>query len=333
MTTTVYNGSKGAVEIATMNGKHAAMAAAKLRREAPERAAEIDALEAHAARMASEHATDAENPRAVIGGNMPPEEIEPATTPEPATASGREAVDIHVADLLTEAGNWADGVPLESQDQADQVAKLVRMLEQAGKQVDATADDEKRPHNDALTEIGAWRNGWLAKGLKKTPDGKITTALAALGRLSTGWLVKLDNERKAREAEAAKQAAAAAAAALAAKQEAETTTDISVVEDAQDKMTEAMSLIKQAQNIGKAKVKVGGGEGFRAQTLRSFWSAIPTGEEGAWTAALKALLPDDAFAADLRDLIQRHANRLAQTEAGRGKGLAGFTFHEERKAA
>jgi hypothetical protein len=82
--------------------------------------------------------------------------------------------------------------------------------------------------------------------------------LAALGRLSTGWLVKLDNERKAREAEAAKEAAAAAAAALAARQEAETTTDIAVVEDAQDKMAEAMSLIKQAQSIGKAKVKVRG---------------------------------------------------------------------------
>jgi hypothetical protein len=74
--------------------------------------------------------------------------------------------------------------------------------------------------------------------------------------------VKLDNERKAREAEAAKEAAAAAAAALAARQEAETTTDIAVVEDAQDKMTEAMSLIKQAQSIGKAKVKVGVAEAF-----------------------------------------------------------------------
>lgn len=319
--TTMYLGSKGPTEIAKMNGKHAATAAAKLRREAPERVAEIEALEAHAARMAAEH-----EPAAIGDNGGPPLE-------EPAKVSGREAVEIHVGDLLTEAGNWADGVPLESQEQADQVAKLVRMLEQASRQVDATADEEKRPHNDALTEIGNWRNGWLAKGLKRTPDGKITTALAALGRLSTWWLIKLDNERKAREAEAAKEAAAAAAAALAAKQEAETTTNIAVVEDAQDKMAEAMSLIKQAQGIGKAKVRTGGGEGFRAQTLRSTWSAIPTGEEGAWAAALRALLPDEAFASDLRDLIQRHANRLAQTEAGRGKGLPGFHWNEDRKAA
>jgi hypothetical protein len=44
--TTIYKGSRGPVEIATMNGKHAATAAAKLRREAPERVAEIEALEA-----------------------------------------------------------------------------------------------------------------------------------------------------------------------------------------------------------------------------------------------------------------------------------------------
>lgn len=333
MTITHYNGSKGATEIATMNGKHAATAAAKLRREAPERTGEIEALEAHAARMAAEHAQVDENPRAVIGGNMPPEEIEQPTQAEAAPITGRDAVEIHVSDLLTEAGNWADGVPLASQEQADQVAKLVRLLQQAGKQVDATATEEKRPHNEAIAEIGAWQNGYTAEKLKKTPDGKITVALATLGRLSTGWLVKLDNERKAREAEAAKAAAEAAAAALAAKQEAETTTDIAVVEDAQDKMAEAMNLIKQAQGIGKAKVRTGGGEGFRAQTLRSYWSAVPTGEKTAWMDALKALLGDEAFAADLRDLIQRHANLRAQTEAGRAKGLAGFSWYEEKRAA
>lgn len=331
MSTTHYHGSKGATEIATMNGKHAAMAAAKLRREAPERTGEIKALEEHAARMAAEHAPVDENPRAVIGGNMPPEEIDqPAQT---APITGREAVEIHVGDLLTEASNWADGVPLASQEQADQVAKLVRLLQQAGKQVDATATEEKRPHNEAIAEIGAWQNGYTAEKLKKTPDGKITVALAALGRLSTGWLVKLDNERKAREAEAAKAAAEAAAAALAAKQEAETTTDIAVVEDAQDKMAEAMNLIKQAQGIGKAKVRTGGGEGFRAQTLRSYWSAVPTGEKTAWMDALKALLSDEAFTSDLRELIQRHANVRAQTEAGRARPLPGFTWNEDRRAA
>lgn len=329
MTATHYKGSKGAVEIAKMNGKHAATAAAKLRREAPERIAEIEALEAHAARMAAEHAPETENPRAVIGGNMPPEEIE-----TPAVAlTGRKAVEINAADLLTEAANWADGVPLSNQEQADKVAKLVRMLQEAGQAIDKTADDEKRPLNDAINEIGAWRNGWLAKGLKKTPDGKITVALAALGRLSTSWLIKLDNERKAKEAEAAKAAAEAAAAALAAKQEAEVTTDIAVVEDAQDKMAEAMSLIKQAQGIGKARVQVGGSEGYRAQSLRSYWSAVPTGEDGAWTVALKHYLPNPEFQTELRNLIQHWANRDAQTEAGRARPIPGFLFHEERRAA
>jgi hypothetical protein len=119
--------------------------------------------------MAVEHA-----PASIGDNGGPPLE-------EPAKLSGRNAVEVHVGDLLTEASNWADGVPLESQEQADQVAKLVRMLEQAGRQVDATADEEKRPHNDALTEIGAWQNGYTAEKLKKTPDGKITVALGCAG--------------------------------------------------------------------------------------------------------------------------------------------------------
>lgn len=324
----MYKSSKGPVAIDTMPLRYASNALAKLRREEPERTAEIEALAAHCAKLEAE--TQDENPRAVIGGNMPPEEIQPAPS-EPV--SGRKAVEIHADDLLTEAANWADGVPLENQDQAVQVAKLVRLLQQAGQQVDTTAADEKRPHNDAINEIGAWQNGFTAKGLKKTPDGKITVALAALGRLSTGWLIKLDNERKAKEAETAKAAAEAAAAALAAKQEAETTTDIAVVEDAQDKMAEAMSLIKQAQGIGKARVQVGGGDGLRAQSLRSYWSAVPTGEEGAWSLALKHYLPNPEFQQELRELIQRFATRDAQTEAGRARPVPGFNFHEDRRAA
>lgn len=327
--TTIYNGSKGPTEIAKMNGKHAATAAAKLRREAPDRIAEIEALEAHAARMASEHAETEENPRAVIGGNMPPEPVESV---DPAVLTGRTAIEAHISDMLTEASNWADGVPLESQAQADQVAKLVRMIEQARKLVEDRAADEKRPHNDALAEIAAWQNGFTAKGLKRTPDGKITLALSALGRLSTGWLIKLDNERKAKEAEAAKIAAEASAAALAARQEAETTTNLAVVEDAQDLMADAMAKIKQAQSIGKARVHVGGGDGLRAQSLRSYWSAIPTEEDGAWMAALRHYLPNEQFAAELRDLIQRYATRDAQTEAGRACPVPGFRFHEERRA-
>lgn len=336
MTTTIYVGSKGPVEIATMNGKHAATAAAKLRRTEPSRIAEIEALEAHAAAMAAEHEAKAENPRAVIGGNQPPEEIEaPALT-------GRAAIDAHVADLIAEATNWADGSAIENEGQADSVSRLKRMLQQAIKLVDDAAAEEKRPHNEAIAEIGTWQNGYTAKGLKKTPDGSLTKTVAICSRLETAWLLKLDEERKQREAAAAAKAAKAAAEALAAREEAKVTTDITVVESAEDKLAEAKALLKQAEGVAKERVMVGGGDGFRASSLRSFWHATPPCEDeqamtdadrAAWTASLKHYMQNSEFRVELRQLIKRWASRDASTEAGRLRGIPGFTITEDKRAA
>lgn len=273
MSTTIYNSSRGPVEIATMHGPHAARAAAKLRREAPDRIAEIEALEIRAASCAIIAEGEADNPRAVIGGNQPPEPI------EEVKLTGREAIEAHVGDLLSEAANWTDGVAIENQDQADSVSRLRRMLQQAGKLIDDTAAAEKKPHNDAIAAIGEWQNGFNAKGLKRTPDGSVTKALALLGRLDTAWLIKLDEERKAREQEAADKAAAAAAEALAAREEAKVTTDAAVVDDAADKLAAARALLKQAEGVAKERVHSGGGEGFRASALRSFWLATPVGDK------------------------------------------------------
>ena len=318
---TMYNGSKGPVVIATMNGKHAAMAAAKLRREAPARTAEIEALEAHAARMEAEHAaanSDDANPRAVIGGNMPPEEIE---TPK---LSGREAIEAHVGDLLAEAGNWTDGIAIENQGQADSVSRLRRMLQQSAEIVDDAAADEKRPHNDAIAEIGAWQNGFTAKGLKKTPDGKITTSLALLTRLDTAWLLKLEAERKAEAERIAAEAAAAAAEALAAHHEAQQTTDIAVVESAEDKLSEARALLKQAESADKARVHSGGGDGLRASSLRSYWLHEVTD----YNALLKHVMQTAP------ETLRAALNDFAQSEVARGvRSIPGVNITEEKRAA
>lgn len=318
---THYTGSKGRVEIATMNGKHAAMAAAKLRREQPDRMAEIAALEAHAARMEIEHgnADSDVNPRAVIGGNMPPEEI-----PADAHAlSGWDAIKAHMDDLLSEAGNWADGVELISQEQADSVGNLRSMLQQAVKVADDARIAEKKPFDDAIAEIQDRFNAYIAP-LKNRSPGSVSKAIAALGNLLTGWLAKQEKERREREAAAAKEAAAAAAEALAAREDAKVSTDIAAQDRAEDTLANAEALLRQAKGVSRERVQAGGGDGLRAQTLRTYWVHQTTD----YNALLKHMMARDP------DTLRAALDDFARREIARGiRDLPGCTITEQKKVA
>lgn len=321
-----YKSSKGDKEIATMPLSYAKNALGKLIRDDPARTDEIEALQAHVDKLTQ--AADAENPRVVIGGNYPPEETSVVAAAE---VTGRAAVDVHVSDLLTEAANWGDGVAVTDQAQADAVGRLHRMLQEAAALVDDTAATEKKPLNEAIAEIAAWQNGFTAKGLKKTPDGKLTKALAATGNLSAAWLRKLDVERLEREKLAADLAHKAAQEALALREEAKETTDIAVMDRAEDALTEARMLIGVASSLGKERVRVGGGDGFRAMTLRSSWTAHV--QPGGWGQAYAHYKNDPEFMSEFHGLIQRWADRDARTEATRVRGVPGFAFIENKVAA
>lgn len=346
----LYNSSKGDREISTMPLPYATNALNKLVRDDPSRTAEIDALKSHVASLVAqaetEKTSDDHNPRAVIGGNNPPEELtgfdrfearaaqaaeqaaEQAVKPE-----GRDAVDLHVADLLTEALNWGDGVALVDQGQADAVGRLHRLLQEAATLVDERATGEKRPHNNAIAEIATWQNGYTAKGLKKTPDGKLIKALSATGNLSAAWLRKLDNERRDREAVAAKAAHAAAQEAIALREQAKVSTDIAVMDRAEDALAGARSLLREAEGVAKERVRIGGGDGMRAMSLRSSWSAQSTGEPGCWGQAYAHYKTRPEFMAEFHALIQRWADRDVRVEATRLVGVPGFKFIEDRVAA
>jgi hypothetical protein len=324
--TTIYKSSSGDKVIADMHLSYAKNAANKLRRTEPERVDEIQAIDAHVAKLeadAIEKNTSPQPREAAIGDNGGP-------ALEVAKPSGRAAVDVHVADLLEEAKQWADGVPIETQGQADSVGKLHRMLQDAAVLVNDTAADEKKPLNEKIAAISAWQNAYTAKGLKKTPDGSLTKALLATGNLSAAWLRKQDEERKAREQEAAAAAAKAAQEAIALREEAKEGTDIEQMERAEDALTDAKNLIRMAESIGKEKVRVGGGEGFRAVGLRSVWSALPTGE---WAAAYAHYKTNPEFMADFHALLQRWADRDVRNEATRVRGIPGFRVHEDKVAA
>lgn len=322
---TMYKSSKGDVEISTMVLSHAKNALNKLRRTDPGRADEIEALAAHVEKLEAEAIAENLNPRAVVGGNNPPPD-----EPEPKL-KGREAIDAHVADLLAEVQGCC--LVIENQEQADVVARLHRDLQRAVKLVDGAAADEKQPHNDAISEIAAWQNGYTAAKLKRTPDGSLTKALLATTNLSSAWLRKQDDDRRAREAAAAEAARIAAQEAIAAREEAKTSTDLDVIDHADDALAQAEALIREAKGVAKERVRSGGGDGFRAMSLRSVWHAEATGEENCWNMALKHYGAIPEFRDELQALIQKWADRDALNEAARARGVPGFKFTEERKAA
>jgi hypothetical protein len=319
----MYLSSKGAVTIATMPFSYATNALKKLNRESPERIEEIKAITEHIAKLEAE---GSDNSRAVVGDNQPPGE-------PVAEVSGREAIDIHVSDLLTEATNWADGVAIETEGQAEDVGKLHRSLQQAADMVKDNAAAEKKPHNDAIAEIQAWNNGYVAKGLKGTPDGSLTKAIAATGRLSTAWLTKRENERLAREKAAADAALAAAKEAVALREEAKETTDLAVMDRAEDALAGAKALLREADGVAKEKVRVDAGQGVRAVGLRSIWHAELVEGPNSWALAYGHYRQNPAFMAEFHALIQRWADRDARIEAHRLAGVPGFNFREEKVAA
>lgn len=328
----LYKSSKGEVEISTMPLSYAKNALNKLRRTEPERTDEIDALDTHVTRLETEATEKALNPpvrdgAAPIGDNNPP-----AEDPEPATPiTGRAAIAVHVADLLAQTQGCC--LVVENDDQAAVVSRLHRQLQEAAALVDATAANEKKPHNDALAEIGTWQNGFTAKGLKKTPDGSLTKALLATSNLSSAWLRKQDDDRKAREAEATKAALAAAQVAVVAREEAKVSTDTEVMDNAENALAQAQALLAQAVGVSRERVRSGGGDGYRAMGLRSVYTAKIKDEPGSWDLAYSHYKQNPEFMAEFHALIQRWADRDARTEATRVLGVPGFNFIEDRIAA
>jgi len=340
----LYRSSKGNREIAEMPLPYAKNALGKLMRDEPDRMAEIAALQEHVDKLSAEAEADGENPRVVLGDNNPPVALtgfdhfearakEMAEASDAAKPSGRASVDTHVADLLTEASNWGDGVAVIDQAQADAVGRLHRMLQEAAALVDSEADKEKKPLNTKLAEVSAWQNGYTAKGLKTKPDGSLTKALSATGKLGTAWLNKLDSERKEREKIAADLALKAAQEAVVLREEAKETTDISVMDRAEDAVAAAKLLLSTATSVSKERVHVGGGDGFRAMSLRSSWSAHVNAEAGGWGAAYAHYKANPEFMAEFHALIQKWADRDCRTEATRLRGVPGFNFIEQKVAA
>jgi len=245
---------------------------------------------------------DDANPRAVIGANNPPP---------------FEAISLHVSDLLTEAHNWCDGSEIETQAQADQVARLIDDFRQAQKAADDARKEEARPFDEAKAAVQAKYAPLLAE--TKAQTGSIPRALSALKAALTPWLQRLERERqaaaRAAQEEADRKAQEAAEAARAAR-----SSDLAAQEEAEALIAAAQAVQASADALANARSHAKG-DG-RAIGLRKTYRPVMTDRKAA-LMHYAANRPDDLVA-----LLQR----LAEVDVREGKrSIPGFDVIEEAK--
>lgn len=139
------------------------------------------------------------NPRAVIGGNSPPDPLDEALAP--------------YGDHIEEAGNWLDGATVETEEQMRAVDALLMRIKMAERAVTEAKEAEAKPLHDAWKQALARYKPTL-DDLARIKKGLVAAVDGFKRRLAAE---KAEAERKARaEAEAAARAAAEAARAAAA---------------------------------------------------------------------------------------------------------------------
>ena len=250
---------------------------------------------------------DAENPRAVVGGNAPP-------APTPYESSLEE-----IETLWIEAENFLDGEPIANQEQADAVAKLLDMARQAFATADGRRKDEVKPLDDAKKEVQDRYHPLI--GDTKAGKGKAVLIAEACKAATTVWLIKLDDEKRKVAAEAAKVADEARKAAEAAFATSHSD-DVMSRARAENLAVQADAADRAATRAGNDKAQAKGGA--RAVSLRARHVASLTDGKAALRHA------EEFWGDDLRAwLVER-----AQKDVQRGiRTIAGFTIAEVRSAA
>lgn len=171
-----------------------------------------------------------DNPRAVIGGNAPPDPIDEAVAP--------------FASYIEEAENWADGTPVQTEAQMKAVDALVKQLKAARKAVDEARDTATKPLHDAWkSEVARW---------KPTQDD-LDRRVKCLVALGDGFKQRLAAEKEAARRKAAAEAAEARRVAEEAARQA-SASDLAAQEAAAMAQREAEEAQRRASAAAKDKV-------------------------------------------------------------------------------
>lgn len=242
------------------------------------------------------------NAIAKIGHNQPP-------------ATPFDIVSEKITDLYDEAKNWCDGEEITSQEQADAVQKLMRLIQSAEKEADAARVEENRPFDEGKAAVQAKYAPLIAN--TKTIKGKTILAIEACKKALAPWLRKVEEENRRKAEEARKEAEAKAEAARAAMAQRQSLEDRDRAEALVREAKQAEADARRAANA-KAGAK---GEG-RAVTLRDKY----TPEVTDFTAYARHVWT--AHRSDMEDFLRMHAVKLVA--AGIHSRLPGVTVHHER---
>lgn len=228
-----------------------------------------------------------------------------------------EAIKAHLDDLLLEARNWADGVAVETQAQADEVSRLMEDLRKGGDAADDARIVEKKPHDDVIEEIQSRWNAYIGGLRSKVRNpGKVVVALQALTATLEPYLQRLKAEKDAIAAKARQEAQDAADKAAAAMRAADAS-NLAAREAAEALVEEARLAQSAATRAANDKAHALGGS--RAKGLTTTWTPVMVSAKDALSHYVKTQ-PDEIKACLLR---------LAEQDVRTGKRkIPGFEVQE-----
>lgn len=238
------------------------------------------------------------NAVAAIGHNNPP-------------LSPFEAHSANIEDLYAEARNWCDGEPITSQEQHDEVERLLDLIREVHDAADESRKTENQPFDDGKAEVQARYAPLISdtKGVK----GKTVLAKAACLAVLGPWRQKVADEKAAE----ARRLQDEADEKLRLAQEAAKASEPANLEEA-ERREELISDAQQAQKAAQ-----------RADTA----STTGLGLRSYWTPALT-----DGVAAARYYWIERRPEceafflSLAKADvAGGRREIPGFTVTEDKR--
>lgn len=245
------------------------------------------------------------NPRAVIGGNNPPEPTQ------------FDKVVKEVEALYGEASLWLDGAQVDSQELADGIGKLLNLLRATEKATDWARKVDKEPHDKAAKAVDAQYRPLLDK-LKLASD--------ACKKALAPWLEKVEAEKRAAAEKARQEAEEKARKAQEALRAADAA-NLEARAQAEELVKAAKVAEKAASRAENDTARASGGTG-RAVSLRTVYTANVTDYTAAarhfWKSA-----PDE-----MRAFVQKLADDTVRS-AGKGAAslsIPGVEIIEEKRA-